>query len=153
MFHTIDQCYLRKSIVSERVRHNHNPMQVPFQRYGTWIIDESQIPVDKAVGSTPIFNTFQNPELSSFNNIFSSPEGRRGRLSEVAASQILSRMEAARNRASATMAIQCNEDEGTVAVAQWEHWRKSARHRQRYVTASSTRSREGHTEMCRRHGL
>jgi hypothetical protein len=91
-------------------------MQVPFQRYGTWIIAESQIPVDKAIGSTPIFSTFQNPELSSFNNIFSSPEGRRGRLSEVAASQILSRMEAARNRASATMAIQCNEDEGTVVV-------------------------------------
>jgi hypothetical protein len=116
MFHTIDQCYLRKSIVSERIRHNHNPMQVPFQRYGAWIIDESQIPVDKSVASTPVFSTFKNPELSSFNNIFSTPEGRKGRLSEETTSQILQRMEAARSKASATMAIQHNKDEGTVTV-------------------------------------
>jgi hypothetical protein len=91
-------------------------MQVPFQRYGAWIIDESQIPVDKAVASTPVFSTFKNPELSSFNNIFSTPEGRKGRLSEETTSQILQRMEAARSKASATMAIQHNKDEGTVTV-------------------------------------
>jgi hypothetical protein len=96
MFHTIDQCYLRKSIVSERIRHNHNPTQVPFQRYGSWIIDESKIPLDKAVANTPVFSTFQNPELSSFNSIFATPEGRTGRLSGEAAAQIMGRMEAAR---------------------------------------------------------
>lgn len=116
MFHTIDQCYLRKSIVSERIRHIHNPMQVPFQRYGTWIIDESQIPMDKAVASTPVFSTFQNPELSSFNNIFVASEGKRGRLSKMAATQIISRMEATRTRATAPMATQRNEDEATTVV-------------------------------------
>ncbi|KAM0905750.1 hypothetical protein ACQ4PT_017196 [Festuca glaucescens] len=116
MFHTIDQCYLRKSIVSERIRHSHNPMQVPFQRYGAWIIDESKIPMDRAVANTPVFSTFQNPELSSFNNVFATPERRRGRLSERAVAQIIGRMEAARTRATASMATQRNEEEGTVVV-------------------------------------
>jgi hypothetical protein len=70
MFHTIDQCYLRKSIVSDRIKHNHNPWEVPFQRYGTWIRDEAQIPIEKAANAALIFSTFQNLELSSFNNLF-----------------------------------------------------------------------------------
>jgi hypothetical protein len=63
-----------------------------------------------------VFSKFQNPELSSFNNIFSTPGERGERLSEAATSEIMRRMEAARSRATPPMAAQRNEEEGTVVV-------------------------------------
>jgi hypothetical protein len=86
-----------KTIVSERIRHNHSPQEVPFQRYGTWIIDETQIPVDMTVVATPVFSTFQNPQLSRFNSIFLQEGERKERLTKSATTEILMRMEKIRN--------------------------------------------------------
>jgi hypothetical protein len=83
MFHTIGNCYLRQQIVTEKIQCGKftEAQEIPFQRFGSWIIDVTEIPKSFAVqgeGSNPVFSTFQNPHLSRFQRAFEGTQGRRG---------------------------------------------------------------------------
>jgi hypothetical protein len=85
MFHTIGNCNLRQQIVTEKLQLGQSAQDVPFQRYGSWIIEPADIPRNFAIqgqGCNPVFSTFQNPNLSRFQALFNSPQSRRGNLEE-----------------------------------------------------------------------
>jgi hypothetical protein len=83
MFHTIGNCYLRQQIITEKIQMGklEEAQGVPFQRFGSWIIEPAEVPKNYAIsgeGSNPVFSTFQNPHLSRFQRNFESPHGRKG---------------------------------------------------------------------------
>lgn len=68
MFHTVGNCNLRQRIVAEKIRSGQadHAQQVPFQRYGSWMVEPADIPINFAVqgeGSNPIFSTYQSPHI------------------------------------------------------------------------------------------
>ncbi|KAM0862693.1 hypothetical protein ACQ4PT_045101 [Festuca glaucescens] len=68
MFHTVGNCHLRQQIVTQKIQSGQadQAQQVPFQRYGSWIIEPADIPSNFAVqgqGSNPIFSAYQIPQL------------------------------------------------------------------------------------------
>nr|XP_051190512.1 uncharacterized protein LOC127303845 [Lolium perenne] len=68
MFHTVRNCNLRQRIVAEKIRSGQadQAQQVPFQRYGSWMVEPADIPINFAVqgeGSNPIFSTYQSPHI------------------------------------------------------------------------------------------
>uniref|UniRef100_A0ACD5TJI4 Uncharacterized protein n=1 Tax=Avena sativa TaxID=4498 RepID=A0ACD5TJI4_AVESA len=88
MFHTSQNCPLRQQIVMEKLAQD-----MPYQRYGPWIINPDLIPNNFAVhgpGSNPVFSTFQNPDLSRFQRLFECPQTRKSMLEATStASQIV----------------------------------------------------------------
>uniref|UniRef100_A0ACD5ZRI3 Uncharacterized protein n=1 Tax=Avena sativa TaxID=4498 RepID=A0ACD5ZRI3_AVESA len=121
MFHTSANCHLRKSIITDRMAKGQNAEQVPFQRYGPWIIDAEKVPVEKGIHSSPIFSNFQSNELSRFNKVFYNQGKRSVKGNTENAEQTLKRMEENRGGrssrvqdSSTVMEIQREVNEGTV---------------------------------------
>jgi hypothetical protein len=85
MFHTVGNCYLRQQIVTEKIRLGQSAQDVPFQRYGPWIIDAAEIPasfVAEGQGCNPVFSNFQNPHISRFYKVSKTQSRRRGTIEE-----------------------------------------------------------------------
>lgn len=75
MFHTVGNCHLRQKIVAEKIQSGQadQAQQVPFQRYGSWIVEPADIPVNFAVQgeeSNPIFSTYQSPHIDRFQRAY-----------------------------------------------------------------------------------
>jgi hypothetical protein len=53
MFHTIGNCYLRQQIITKKLQMGklEEAQGVPFQRFGSWIIDPAEVPKNYAVSS------------------------------------------------------------------------------------------------------
>ncbi|KAM0912755.1 hypothetical protein ACQ4PT_012576 [Festuca glaucescens] len=82
MFHTVGNCHLRQRIVAEKIRSGQadQAQQVPFQRYGSWMVEPADIPINFAVqgeGSNPIFSTHQNPHIGRFQRAIGEDQLRQ----------------------------------------------------------------------------
>jgi len=102
MFHTVNNCYLRNSIVTDRIKSQQDPTLVPFQRYGEWIISEDKIPSgvrDSVSQQNTALSTLHNKELTMFNNVFASTD-RGKQLEEMSPIEILVQMEKNRDEKS-----------------------------------------------------
>uniref|UniRef100_A0ACD5VWU0 Uncharacterized protein n=1 Tax=Avena sativa TaxID=4498 RepID=A0ACD5VWU0_AVESA len=93
MFHTSANCHLRKSIITDRMTKCQDAEQVPFQRYGPWIIDSDKVPLEKGVHASLNFTNFLSNELSIFNKVFDNQENKRGKSKTQSAEQLLKKME------------------------------------------------------------
>ncbi|KAK1627178.1 hypothetical protein QYE76_001493 [Lolium multiflorum] len=82
MFHTVGNCHLRQRIVAEKIRSGqaNQAQQVPFQRYGSWMVEPADIPINFAVqgeGSNPIFSTYQSPQIGRFQRAIGEDQLRQ----------------------------------------------------------------------------
>lgn len=62
MFHTVQHCQKRNNIIMDRVRSGKSTEDVPFFRYGEWIMDSAKIPaqaIEKERAANPILSRFQ----------------------------------------------------------------------------------------------
>lgn len=87
MFHTSQNCNLRQQIIIEKLELGQSAQDVPYQRFGPWIIDPDQVPNNFDVhgpGSNPIFSTFKNPHISRFQKVFELPQAGKEILEETA---------------------------------------------------------------------
>ncbi|KAK1678381.1 hypothetical protein QYE76_039229 [Lolium multiflorum] len=71
MFHTVGNCNLRQKIVADKIRSGQadQAQQVPFQRYGSWIVEPADIPINFVVqgeGSSPVLSSYQSPHIGRF---------------------------------------------------------------------------------------
>uniref|UniRef100_A0ACD5Z6B9 Uncharacterized protein n=1 Tax=Avena sativa TaxID=4498 RepID=A0ACD5Z6B9_AVESA len=113
MFHTSQNCHLRQQIVTEKLELGQSAHDVPYQRYGPWIINPDLIPNNFAVHgpeSNPVFSTFQNPHLSRFQRLFESPQTRKGSLERTSTTSQLIQLQSSHGK-------KCNEvGEGSSAM-------------------------------------
>ncbi|KAF7084845.1 hypothetical protein CFC21_088371 [Triticum aestivum] len=62
MFHTVQHCQKRNNIIMERVRSGQTTEDIPFFRYGEWVMDSGKIPsqaIEKEIATNPILSKFQ----------------------------------------------------------------------------------------------
>nr|XP_051222821.1 uncharacterized protein LOC127341087 [Lolium perenne] len=83
MFHTVGNCRLRQKIVASKIQSGQadQAQQVPFQRYGSWIVEPADIPTNVAAqgqGCNLSFNNYQIPQIGRFQGVSeSNPSGQR----------------------------------------------------------------------------
>jgi hypothetical protein len=126
MFHTIQNCHLRQQIITDKICKRQDVEEVPFQRFGQWIVDHELIPPSFAVhgeGCNPVFSTFQHPELSRFQSLFDTDRKRKGKASDSSTPSPILLLQGQRNyqsqkhaltATSSAMAMHQNLDKGTV---------------------------------------
>jgi hypothetical protein len=64
MFHIAGNCFMRQRLVTHRMKANESAQEIPFQRYGQWIIDDKKIPVTRRI-EPPMLNQTPRAQQSS----------------------------------------------------------------------------------------
>lgn len=62
MFHTVQHCPLRNDLIMERTKHRMPVSDIPFVRFGEWLLDPNLIPqktMSPRKGSTSVLSRFQ----------------------------------------------------------------------------------------------
>ncbi|KAK1630838.1 hypothetical protein QYE76_005153 [Lolium multiflorum] len=117
MFHTVGNCHLRQKIVASKIQSGQadQAQQVPFQRYGSWIVEPADIPSSVAAqgqGCNTSFNNYQIPQIGRFQGVSeSNPSGQRANEESNAA---VTRRRLQFHEKSSAMAEEQRQEERTV---------------------------------------
>jgi hypothetical protein len=82
MFHTVQQCPIRTSMLKERSRRRLSVHDFPAQRLGQWIIDESLIPAEalqRTAFTTTGSQAMVNPVLARLQKLFAEDTKAKGK--------------------------------------------------------------------------
>lgn len=94
MFHNVQNCSIRNSLISERYKNRQSGFDIPAQRFGHWVVDEKFIPVE-VIQSTRMGdqgnNQGGNAILSRLQRLFAENPKEKGKIVETVEERITKR--------------------------------------------------------------
>jgi hypothetical protein len=96
MFHIAGNYFMRQGLVTHRMRAKESAQEIPFQRYGQWIIDDKKVPLMGRTGASPLSQgsrLYQNPRNADNNRLIMAPSETLSLPDEEAITNAMKRME------------------------------------------------------------
>jgi hypothetical protein len=101
MFHIAGNCFMKQGLVTHRMKAKESAQEIPFQRYGQWIIDEKKIPAVRRV-EPPMLKQAprvqQSSKIAATNNLIMEPQETLNLPDEEAITNAMKRMEMSRGK-------------------------------------------------------
>jgi hypothetical protein len=101
MFHIAGNCFMRQRLVTHRMKAKESAQEIPFQRYGQWIIDEKKIPAVRRV-EPPMLNQAprvqQSSKIATSNSLIMAAQETLNLPDEEAITNAMKKMEMSRGK-------------------------------------------------------